>query len=353
LNIAKVMHPRNAARWAGLAAVSLPLIWVARAAGLPAGFLLGAMLGAIAFGLAKPSALRLPRPAFIGVQALLGCAIARTITASFLGFMRSNGAMMLLVAMLTILAGALVGWVLVRYGAMPGTTAAWGSSPGGASAMVAMAEEYGADERGVAFMQYLRQTLVILTATTVSRFLMSQAAPGASSPAPIWEATPLVPTLTMLGLTVAGGLIGFWSRIPAGALLVPMILGGALHALGLELAFPPWLLAAGNILLGWKVGLGFDRDILRHTLRVLPQMLGSTLLLIALCAGASWMLARALALDPLTAYLATSPGGIDSIAIIALGSHTDVTFVMAAQALRLFLVILLGPRIAKWLCRFA
>jgi len=31
----------------------------------------------------------------------------------------------------------------------------------------------------------------------------------------------------------------------------------------------------------------------------------------------------------------------------------DVTFAMAAQALRPFLVILPGPRVAKWLCRSA
>ncbi|HNX31006.1 MAG TPA: AbrB family transcriptional regulator [Holophaga sp.] len=345
------MTSRKIAHWGGLAAVSLPLVWLARAAGLPAAFLLGALIGAIVFGLARPSGLKVARPAFVAVQALLGCAIARTFTPSFLDSMKDDGGVMLLVALTTILAGALVGWLLVRHGVLPGTTAAWGSSPGGASAMVAMAEEYGADERGVAFMQYLRVVLVILTATVVSRVLMPQA--GSGAPVPLWEATPLRPTATMLALTVVGGLVGVWSRIPAGALIFSMVLGGALHVMGLEMAFPSWLLALANIVLGWKVGLGFDRDILRYALRALPQLLGSTLLLIALCAGSSWVLTRVLHLDPLTAYLATSPGGIDSVAMIALGSGTDVSFVMTTQALRLFMVILLGPRIAKWLCRFA
>ena len=41
-----------------------------------------------------------------------------------------------------------------------------------AAAMTAMAESYGADVRMVAFMQYLRVFVVVLTASTVSRILL-------------------------------------------------------------------------------------------------------------------------------------------------------------------------------------
>jgi hypothetical protein len=62
----------------------------------------------------------------------------------------------------TIVAAALAGWILARWGSIPAATAAWGSAPGGASAMTAMSVEYGADPRVVAFMQYLRVTVVVL-----------------------------------------------------------------------------------------------------------------------------------------------------------------------------------------------
>ena len=42
--------------------------------------------------------------------------------------------------------------------------------------------------------------------------------------------------------------------------------------------------------------------------------------------------------DPLTAYLATSPGGSDSIAIIAASTNVDVSFVMAMQTVRMLAV---------------
>jgi uncharacterized membrane protein AbrB (regulator of aidB expression) len=55
--------------------------------------------------------------------------------------------------------------------------------------------------------------------------------------------------------------------------------------------------------------------------------------------------------DPLTAYLSTSPGGIDSVAIIAASSKVDLPFVMALQTIRLFVVIVIGPTFAGIVAR--
>ena len=132
-----------------------------------------------------------------------------------------------------------------------------------------------------------------------------------------------------------------------------MLLGGGLHAMGMDIVLPAWLLAIANVALGLHVGLGFDRSILKYIFRAIPQLLVSTFMLIGMCALSSWMLTVTIGLDPLTAYLATSPGGLDTIIIIALGSKVDISFVLAVQTLRLFAVILIGQYIAKWLCRFA
>ena len=52
---------------------------------------------------------------------------------------------------------------------LPGTTAVWGSSPGAATAMVLMADAFGADARLVAFMQYLRVIFVSMAAALIAR----------------------------------------------------------------------------------------------------------------------------------------------------------------------------------------
>jgi membrane AbrB-like protein len=71
------------------------------------------------------------------------------------------------------------------------------------------------------------------------------------------------------------------------------------------------------------------------------------LLLIALCGALAAVLVHTAGVDPLTAYLATSPGGADSVAIIAASSKVDVPFVMAMQTSRLVAVIILAPIITK------
>ena len=38
----------------------------------------------------------------------------------------------------------------------------------------------------------------------------------------------------------------------------------------------------------------------------------------------------------MTAYLATSPGGLDTVAVIAAGSNADMALIMAMQTLRPF-----------------
>ena len=102
-------------------------------------------------------------------------------------------------------------------------------------------------------------------------------------------------------------------------------------------------------ILGWCIGLRFSRAILLHAFRALPAILGSILALIALCAGLSFALAHLAHVDPMTAYLAMSPGGIDAVAIIAASAKLDMSFVMALQTARVLMVILIGPLLARLL----
>ncbi|MDR3441109.1 AbrB family transcriptional regulator [Telmatospirillum sp.] len=344
--------PRRTWLWLLLLAASLGVGWVLQQAALPAALMLGPMLCAIAFGVSG-SDLKLPRWAFFGAQSVIGCLVARALSASILIEIADDWAVMLLIVSTTVMAGALVGWVLVKFGALPGTTAAWGSSPGAASAMVVMAEEFGADPRLVGFMQYLRVVIVVMSASLAGRLLLGHDVPQTSGPA-LFEAAPLLPLAETLAIALVGAMAGRFLRIPAGGMLLPMIIGAVLHTTGLlEITLPPWLLAISYLALGWYIGLGFTRSILMYALRALPQLLLSIFLLIGLCGLSAWLLHWFLHTDGLTAYLATSPGGLDSVAIIAIGSGANTPFVLAVQTLRLFIVLLTGPQIAKLISRYA
>ncbi len=51
----------------------------------------------------------------------------------------------------------------------------------------------------------------------------------------------------------------------------------------------------------------------------------------------------------MTAFLATSSGGVDSVSIIAASTPVDVGFVVSMQVIRFFLVLFLSPLLAKWI----
>ena len=66
------------------------------------------------------------------------------------------------------------------------------------------------------------------------------------------------------------------------------------------------------------------REIVLYAAKQLPKIFASIFTLIAMCGGLGFALHEAAGTDPLTAYLATSPGGADAVAIIAASSPVDV-----------------------------
>ena len=100
-------------------------------------------------------------------------------------------------------------------------------------------------------------------------------------------------------------------------------------------------------LVGWSIGLRLTRAILRHAVRALPAVLGSIFALMGVGLVIAVGLTQWAGYDPLTAYLASSPGGADSVAIIAATSAVDVGFVMSMQLARFLTVLVLGPQVSK------
>lgn len=335
------------AQWAGLLVVSalIALIW--STAGMPAGLLLGPMIAGIVFGVLGLR-LSVPRWSYIGAQAVIGAMVATAITPAIIATLGHQALLFGLVVMTTLLAAAGLGWLISRLQLIPGATAIYGTSPGAATAMVLLSEAEGADQRLVAFMQYSRVLLVALAAAVVARFWVGSH--GASAPGVPWLAgTHWANLATVMLLAVLGQQVARLMRLQAWAILGPMILLSGLHAAGwLPIELPRWLLAAAYALIGWQIGLGFRRDALLHAVKALPVIIGAALSLIAFCALIACGLMFLAHVDALTAYLATSPGGLDSVAIIAASSpQVNLPFVLACQAVRLLLVIALAPAIVN------
>lgn len=340
-----------ALQWAFLVLTSLALIMPLELLHLPAGVLLGAMLAGIGLT-ALDGRLNLPSLPFLMAQALVGCLMARSLGPGLLPVLAAQWPLFLFGVVAVILFSVSLGALLARWQILPGTTAVWGSVPGAASVMVLMADAHGGDMRLVAFMQFLRVVMVASVASAVSRVVAAPDAPLLLTP-DWFPPLPLADFALTLTLAAAGVLIGVKGKIPAGALLVPLFAGTALSGSGaVDFVLPPWLMVGCYVLLGWGIGLRFTRAVAIYATRKLPQLALSVLVLIGLCAALGYLLHRLAGIELLTAYLATSPGGADSIAIIATASAVDVPFVMAMQSARFLLILFTGPSLARLVARW-
>ena len=275
--------------------------------------------------------------------------IAQNLTGSILTTLAANWPIVLAILLVTLLSSAIVGWLLVRYSSLPGNTGAWGSSPGGAAAMVAMAQDYGADIRLVAFMQYLRVLFVAGAAVLVTRMMLGDNAEVVNQQI-VWFPPVSINLLLTILLAVVAGTAGCMLRLPSGTMLIPMLAGAVLQSGQLiTIELPEWLLAMAYMAIGWRIGLGFDVTLCGTT----PATCLIVFALLAICAGMAWGLTRFMHIDFMTAYLATSPGGLDTVAVIAAGSNADMAHIMAMQTLRLFSILLTGPAIARFISTYA
>jgi membrane AbrB-like protein len=338
-------RPSSPALWGALIALSVLAGAGLHEIGLPAAFLLGPLMAAILVQ-TTVGGVKVPALLQIGAQAIIGCLIARAVTPAVVSGFLQHWVPVIATVMLSLTAGVLIGWGMSRLRIIPGTTPVWGMMPGAASTMMIMAEAYGADARLVAFMQYLRVVLVAAAGSVVA-ILVAHGGGSPVSPG-FFPPIDLQSLIMTLALASIGAGVGLVLRIPGGVVLGSMVLCAVSSGTGwIRIELPPVLLIASYAVIGWNIGSRFTRDVLATAVRVLPQTLGAAVLLMLLCGLLSYMLMRYLHTDPLTAYLAASPGGVDAAAIIAASTKVDMPLVMMVQTVRLVVVLAIGPRLAR------
>ncbi|WPF68706.1 AbrB family transcriptional regulator [Corynebacterium sp. 21KM1197] len=233
-------------------------------------------------------------------------------------------------------------------------TAVLAMLPGGASTMPLMAQEVGADYRFVALTQYLRLLVVSVTLPPIAHLLTPPAADATSGAADSagMGAFHLGSMLLILAIALGGDKVGKWLRLPASGVLGPLLLtvaGGLLLPDGWSLEPPPVFAIMAFLSIGWICGGGLSVPALRLFARQLPTTVGFILGLMALCAGAGWVLARWLGVSEFEGYLATTPGALETVLAISHEGGAGAV-VVAMQMIRLIAVFILAgylPRILR------
>ncbi|HEY4624655.1 MAG TPA: AbrB family transcriptional regulator [Blastococcus sp.] len=336
---------------AGAVAVTL----VFTALGLPSPALFGGLIAGLVRALGGRGGAAVPPRATTAGQAVIGVTMGALVDLETLRTVATNWLPVLLVTLTTLALSLAAGLLLRLQRGITPVTGAFSMIAGGASGIIVMARELGADERMVAVLQYLRVLLIVVLMPVVATVAYGGSAGGAGGTTgtggPGW---PLGLVFTV-ACSVVGLVAGRLVRLPVPALLGPMVAAAVvdLSGLGGGAEVPALLETAAFLVIGLQVGLSFTRESLRTIGRALPLALAVIAGLILASAGLGAVLAAATGASALDGYLATTPGGLYAVLATATDSGADVTFVLAVQVLRLFVMLLTAPLVARWLRRSA
>jgi uncharacterized protein len=285
-------------------------------------------------------------------QALIGVALGAELHPSTLRAVAGDWLGVSVVTLGTLAVSLAVGVLVARRGGVNLATGALGLVAGGASGIVAIADEIGADSRLVAFMQYLRVLVVVLAAPLVAFALLEGDHAGTGVPEPSGAGLPTDLAFTA-GCAVVGVLVARRLRVTAGSLLVPLVLAAVVAGTGVvgEPSVPGALETLAFVLIGWQVGLRFTAATIREAQALLPWVLAAIAVLIVACAGLALLLVPLADVSFADAYLATSPGGLYAVLAASVAIEANTTFVVSVQILRVFVMMLAAPPLVRLLVR--
>jgi uncharacterized protein len=346
---------REAVDLAVVVAVAVVASAVFTALGLPSPTLFGGLLAGLVRALALPGAVRVPGVAATAGQAVVGVAMGSLVDLETLRTVAGNWLPVLAVTVATLALSLGAGLLLRLQRGITPVTGAFSMIAGGASGIIVMARELGADERMVAVLQYLRVLLIVVLMPVVATVAYGASTGGGDAAPAEGAAGWPVGLLFTVGCCVVGLVVGRLVRLPVAALLGPMVAAAVVDLTGVVRgAEVPGLVASAAFLpIGLQVGLSFTRESLQTIGRALPVALAVIVGLIVASAGLGAVLSAATGVSALDGYLATTPGGLYAVLATASDLGADVTFVLSVQVLRLFVMLLSAPLLARWLRRSA
>ncbi|MET0963402.1 MAG: AbrB family transcriptional regulator [Noviherbaspirillum sp.] len=244
-----------------------------------------------------------------------------------------------LFAMMLGVAGA---WLLARLSGVDRVTAFFAMAVGGASEMAAQGERHGAAVDRVAAAHSLRIMMVVALVPFAFKFLdvhgMDPFVPGA-------RLVHYGGLALLVALTSGFALLLSHFNWPNVWVIGPLVVAVLLTAFGVNLsALPEWMTHFGQLFIGISLGTRFTPEFLHTAPRYLASVALCALLAILVAGGFGLLLAWASGMNPATAILATSPGGIAEMSLTARTLELGVPIVTAFHVIRMsVLVLTIGP----------
>jgi len=324
----------------------LPFMGRALLVGVPAGALLdwldtpipwmiGPMVAVAILNLCGIRALSIPYGRQTG-QIILGSAVSIYFTPPVVAALGANTGLILLATLSAFLIGGLGAFVMNKVSGVNPKSAFFASIPGGSMAMANLADKYNAQIPPVAVAHSLRVSFLVI----VIPYFMTYGG------VPI-EILPYKPDLpvdySVIAIwLLAGGILGELSErvgFHNGCFMTPILVGAGLTMYGVELSLiPGWMADFAQLMFGLILGERYERAFFARHKLFIPFAIVNAFFIILASVGVALAIAWASDIPLSTLIIATAPGGLAEMTIVAQALQVGVPLVIAFHMARIIVV---------------
>ena len=314
---------------------------------LPLAWMIGAMAATTTAALLG-ARLVLPQPLRNVMVALLGIMLGSGFSPAILQQLGDWAVSLTALLAYTALAGGLSMLYFRRLAGYEPTTAFFAAMPGGLSEMYLVGSAMGGDGRVISLIHASRIMLVVFSLPFAFQLLLNYQPAGRPPVGPGQTELALLDLAILAGCGLFGFLGARLLKLPAAAVLGPMVLSGVVHLAGITEAKPPALLIAlAQVVIGTSIGCRFTGTPVAMIGRTAFHAAVGTVLLLAVTLVFAFGLAWLTGLSMPALVLAFAPGGLAEMSLIALALGLDAAFVATHHAVRICVIVILAPAVFR------
>jgi uncharacterized protein len=334
---------------------------------VPAGAMVGSMIATSVFSVATGRAI-MPQDVKVFTQIAAGAFIGAGISRKDVLGLRYIFKPAALMVFSMILLNTLMGYIMHRATGIDLITCLFASAPAGIVDMSLISSDMGADTSKVAVLQMARLLIVLTVLPPLMKYIHSKLysssdemlareetvaagealkKEGTAKAKKTFKENSINLTLT-LGSAIVLGLIGFKLKVPAGAMTFAMVAVGALNIFTGKGYMPLNLRRATQVFAGILVGVRMTyADLMALRTVIVPAII----LLIGIIIAnflIGYLISKTSGMEIVTALLASAPGGMSDMALIAKDLGGDAPKVAVMQLSRYVCIVAFFPLIIKY-----
>lgn len=333
---------------------------------VPAGAMVGAMLAVAVFSVLTGQA-QMPLNVRVLTQMVAGAFIGASVQYKDLLALKKILLPAFLMMFMMITLDVIMGYILFRNTDLDLATALMACAPGGIMDISLIAGDVGADSSKVAVLQLMRLMTVMAFFPTMMKKISQKTKSGNLDVESVEELTVTDSQkeriknqwylsrhhrenlLLTLSIATGAGLLGFYLGIPAGALTFGMIATALFNVLTGRGYMPLTLRLITQMLAGTLIGVRMTSQDLLAVREVLIPALLLILGIILINLTVGFLLHKITRIGLITALIASVPGGVSDMALIAKELGGDQSKVAVLQLFRYVVVVGFYPILIKFL----